>query len=365
MDGDLRAQFDGAVLVAALGLVFVLGGVTLWAEAVLPTVDATHQALYGLVTHVLFGGVMLVLGVQVERSQLDPEEHYALMVWCFTGFLLLFGLAVWSAIGSLVAGRVTAEFASQAVVFGSMGGAFGAIAGVNRGRATKNRNLADRVEQQRETLVLLTRLLRHDIRNDMMAISGHADLLADHVEPDGEDSLEVISRRSDATVRLLEDADTLIETLDETREYDHVDLSAVLRDEIENITGSYPSVEVEVDVPEDLTVVADGLVHQLFSNLLENAVAHNDPTDLTVCVEATHEGGAVEVIVADDGDGIPEELREDCFELGEQGPGSAGDGLGLYIVSRLADVCGGTVSLADHPDWGARFRVSLPAADVA
>lgn len=365
MAGDLRAQFDGAVLVAALGLVFVVAGVALWAEAVLPEVSTTHRALYELVTHVLFGGVMLVLGVTVERSELDSEERYALMAWCFGGFLLLFGLAVWAHAGSLVGGQVTAEFASQAVVFGSMGGAFGAVAGANRGRATTNRKLADRVEEQRETLVLLTRLLRHDIRNDMMAINGHADLLEDHVQPEGEDSLEVISRRSDSTVRLLEDADTLIETLDEAREHDRVDLSAVLREEVASVANSYPQVEVRSSVPDDLVVVADGLVHQLFSNLLENAVAHNDPTDLTVSVEASHDGGSVEVIVADDGDGIPDAVREDCFELGEQGAASAGDGLGLYIVSRLADVYGGTVALADHPDWGARFRVTLPAADVA
>lgn len=272
---DLREQLDGAVLVAALGLVFVVAGVTLWTEAVLPTAGETHEVLYELVIHVLFGGVMLVLGLQVERSQLDAEERYALMVWCFAGFLGLFGLAIWSAIGALANGDVTADFASQAVVFGSMGGAFGAIAGVNRGRATKNRNLADRVEEQRETLVLLTRLLRHDIRNDMMAISGHADLLADHVEPGGEDSLAVISRRSDATVRLLEDADTLIESLDEAREHEHVDLSVVLDEEIAAIADSHPSVDLRVSVPDALVVVADGLVHKLFSNLLENAVAHN------------------------------------------------------------------------------------------
>lgn len=365
MAGDLRGHLDGAVLVAALGLVFVLSGVTLWWEAVLPTVDTAHQQLYHLVTHVLFGAVMLGLGVTVERSQLEPEERYALMVWCFGGFLFMFGLSVWSHLGAIVDAEVTADFASQAVVFGSLGGAFGAIAGANRGRATRNRLLAERVEEQRETLVLLTRLLRHDIRNDMMAINGHADLMAEHVTPEGQDSLEVISRRSDATVRLLEDADTLIETLDQAREYDHVDLSSVLTEEITSIADSYPTVEVQTDVPEDLVVVADGLVHQLFSNLLENAVAHNDPDDLTIRVDASHNGGTIDVIVADDGSGIPEEIREDCFELGEQGAGSAGDGLGLYIVSRLADVYGGTVSLADHPDWGARFKVSLPAAKVA
>jgi signal transduction histidine kinase len=285
------------------------------------------------------------------------------MVWCFAGFLSLFGLAVWPEVGALLAGEVTPAFASRAPFFGSTGGAFGAIAGVNRGRATKNRNLTEQVGDQRETLVLLSRLVRHDIRNDMMAIRGHADLLEDHVDAEGESSLATIRRQSDATIRLLQDADTLVGTLDEPGEYEHVHLSTILRDEVASVADNHPAVTVEATIPDDLVVFADGLVHRLFSNLLENAVAHDDPATLTVRLEATHEGDTGEVVVADDGAGVPPEVREHCFELGEQGPDSDGDGLGLYIVSRLADVYGGSVSVGESPEGGARFDVSLPAAD--
>ncbi|PSQ09567.1 hypothetical protein BRC93_12590 [Halobacteriales archaeon QS_5_70_15] len=69
-------------------------------------------------------------------------------------------------------------------------------------------------------------------------------------------------------------------------------------------------------------------------------------------MSAERTGGTAEVTVSDDGDGLPAEVRETCFELGEQGPESGGDGIGLYPVSRLADVYGGAVDVAGSPSGG-------------
>lgn len=352
----------GSELVAGLGLIFVLGGVTLWAQSLLPVAESAHRALYELVTHVLFGGVILAVGIHLERTNLGPSERWSVMIWCFGGFTVMLGLATWSQLGAILSGELTVTFASNVVVFGSLGGAFGAIAGVNWGHAERNAALAAENEEQRETLVLLTRLLRHDIRNDMTIIGGHVDLLEEHVEPDGEETLGVIRRRTDAILRLLQDTDTLVKTLGSDREPEAMALDRIIVDEVNKLTSDYPGVEVETDVPAGTTVMADGLIHQLFSNLFENAVAHNETEDLEITVRATQDDGMVHLSVYDNGQGIDEAVRDTCFELGERGPNSEGDGIGLYLVSRLAEVYGGSVELRDGPDGGARFDFELPAA---
>lgn len=364
MSSSGRRRPDGSELVAALGLVFVIAGVVLWTQWLLPRTDAVHEAFYELVIHVAFGMAILLAGVHIERSELIPEERHSVMVWCFAGFALLFGLAIWSELGNLLRGRITLEFVSTVVVFGGMGGAFGAFVGVNRGRATRNRLLAEHNEAQRETLILLTRLLRHDIRNDITMITGHAEMLEEYVGSGGGRSLDVIQQRSEAVDRLLRDTDTLVDTLDADREFHEVDITNVLEDELDCIRDAYPEVTIEVDVPDDLSVVADGLVHQLFLNLFQNAVDHNDLDSLTLGVQANSEtDDLVEIVVWDDGTGIDPAFREHCFELGEQGPESDGDGLGLYLVSRLVDVYGGEIELADSPDGGAQFTVRLPGTE--
>lgn len=355
---------EGSVLVAALGLVFVLSGVTFWSQSLLPTAESTQSALFELVMHVLFGGVILLLGIHVERSELLPEERREVVVWCFGGFWVLFVLAFWSELATLAGGSLSLDLVSNVVVYGSMGGAFGAIIGVNRGRARRNAILAEQTEEQRETLMLLTRLLRHDIRNDMQAIKAHAGFLEEAVAPDGESSLRVIQQRSDAIVRLLKDSSTLVETLGADRKLHPVSLNRVVEEEITSVIDGHPGVTVQTDIPARTQIIADGLIHQLFSNLFGNAVAHNDSEGLTIRIEATSDGETVDIVVRDDGTGIPDEIKETCFYLGEQGSESDGDGLGLYLVSRLVDVYGGSVDLKDAPGGGAQFEITLLSPDA-
>lgn len=359
-----RVSLDGSVLVAALGLVFVLSGVAFWSQSLLPAADTIPAALYELVMHVLFGTVILLLGIHIERSELVPEERREVILWCFSAFLFFFWLAVWSELDAVLSARLTRELVSNVVVFGSIGGAFGTIIGVNRGRATRNEILAERTEEQRETLELLTRLLRHDIRNDMQAINGHAEFLKEEeISEDGESSLSVIQQRSDAILRLLEDTSTLLETLGSDRELRPIVVRRIVDQEVTSIRDSHPDVTVETDIPDDVRVVADGLLHQLFLNLLSNAVEHNEPEGLEIRVEARVREETVDITVSDNGTGIPDEVKERCFDLGERGPGSSGDGLGLYLVSRLADVYGGSVSVGDAEGGGARFDIRLPTAE--
>jgi signal transduction histidine kinase len=199
MEGWRRRLIDASALVALLGLVYVVGGVTLWVTELAPESETAHRALYQLVVHVLFGGVILALGVHVERSELRPEERFSVLVWCYGGFTPMFLLRAWGHLGAIIEGAYTVAFVSDFVVFTSLGGAFGVIVGLNRGRATKNRLLAERNEDQRETLALLTRLVSHDIRNDMAIGKGYAEIVAEHVAE--EDDYAVRSSRPASRTR--------------------------------------------------------------------------------------------------------------------------------------------------------------------
>jgi signal transduction histidine kinase len=161
----------------------------------------------------------------------------------------------------------------------------------------------------------------------------------------------------------LEDTSTLVKSIDEEREFESVDLSAVLETELERVRENHPEVALETDIDAGLVVTADSLLQQLFGNLLGNAVAHNDPTSLTITVTAGEDEGMAEVVVSDTGTGIPPADRDRLFELGERGADSDGDGIGLYLVSRLATLYGGGVDVEDAPGGGALFRVRLPLAD--
>ncbi len=106
----------------------------------------------------------------------------------------------------------------------------------------------------------------------------------------------------------------------------------------------------------------------LLSNLLDNALRYTPAGGrIDVAVDRDDDGGAV-LVVADDGPGIPADERERVFDRFFRGAdaGTAGSGLGLSIVKRIADAHGATIALGDPPaGTGLVVTVRFPAPDRA
>lgn len=100
---------------------------------------------------------------------------------------------------------------------------------------------------------------------------------------------------------------------------------------------------------------------QLVRNLVGNALRHAGPA-AAITIEVRSTGDDVRLIVADDGRGMPPELRDRAFERFATGDRRAGSGLGLAIVRAIALAHGGDVALESAPGAGTRVTVRLPAA---
>jgi two-component system OmpR family sensor kinase len=106
-------------------------------------------------------------------------------------------------------------------------------------------------------------------------------------------------------------------------------------------------------------------LHRMVLNLLDNA-AHHTPAGARIELRLSTEGGDAVLEVADDGPGIPAELRDQIFDRFVRGAGPAdvaagpGTGLGLAIVRAVAHSHGGEVEAVASENGGALFRVRLP-----
>jgi two-component system, OmpR family, sensor kinase len=110
-------------------------------------------------------------------------------------------------------------------------------------------------------------------------------------------------------------------------------------------------------------------LHRMVLNLLDNAIRHTPQTSQVELTLREDEGDAV-VEVADDGPGIPAEMRGQIFGRFVRGTGPAdtargtGTGLGLAIVSAVADSHGGNVKVTASQSGGACFTVRIPLAEA-
>jgi signal transduction histidine kinase len=101
-------------------------------------------------------------------------------------------------------------------------------------------------------------------------------------------------------------------------------------------------------------------LEEMLGNLLDNAFKW---ARSSVRISSADEGGAIAILIDDDGQGIDESLHDAVLQRGVRADEAApGSGLGLAIVRDLADVYGGTIALERSPLGGLRARLTLPAA---
>ena len=109
---------------------------------------------------------------------------------------------------------------------------------------------------------------------------------------------------------------------------------------------------------------------EAFCNIIGNAIKHSPGRDVTIWITVTDivydNKKFYEVSIADDGPGIPDELKHKIFQRFPRGETKAhGKGLGLFIVRSLVEQSGGKVAAADRVSGdytkGARFVLTLPA----
>ncbi|NHX35851.1 GHKL domain-containing protein [Halolamina sp. R1-12] len=323
--------------------------------------------LIGIVTTVP-GLVGLVAGgAYLSRSSLSPAQQFKVLKW-----------SVGAAVGFLavnVSLMLTMPPSNPLVAVGwarwslSIGAAAGFLIGYYEARAVQRAVKAERAsiqakeaEDRREMLDYLNSLLRHEVLNTAAVISGYADLLKNRSDEDDPayEYLDIIDRQATELTGTTRDVRLLLQSVEEGVELGPVDLTDVLKEELGKLEDRYGYVETEANIPDGVYVRADELLKRVFSNLLDNAVEHNESGHPSVTVSVSTSPDAVEVRVADNGPGIPEAERDLLFETTT---GKTDHGIGLTIVARLVDRYGGEVELTETGPDGSVFTVTLPRAD--
>lgn len=144
---------------------------------------------------------------------------------------------------------------------------------------------------------------------------------------------------------------------------DKVALATVVKNVVEEFAplAQQRGIELGVELPDEDVVVSaqPRLMQELLANLVGNAIQHMGKQGQVTVTIASDEG-ETRLVVADDGVGIPEALREKVFErffrIDESNPD--GSGLGLAIVKEICDTLGARISLS-APDTGSGLTVTV------
>jgi signal transduction histidine kinase len=217
-------------------------------------------------------------------------------------------------------------------------------------------------------------MLAHDFRNPMTVVRGHAEMLLE----DGL-RLENVRAQAELIVRMVDRLDRMTaEILDFARAGGRVvrrrlQLRKFFGDLADDLEKELPGVSIVrvLDLPEEAAGALDeDKLRRAIGNLTSNArdvMGGRGVVHLAVRMAPPGEVGAPErllVEVADEGPGVPPEIRATLFEPFVTARKKGGTGLGLAVARRFIEDHGGTIELAANPasgrPIGARFRLLLP-----
>ncbi len=222
-----------------------------------------------------------------------------------------------------------------------------------------------RLDRERSDLVAT---VAHELRSPLTGVKGFVQALLNRWDKLNDDQkklmLLTVSVDSDRLSRLI--AELLdVARIDTGRLQMYprpADAEVLVRRIVESVAaGTAREVELEVDDLPAVYVDPDKFT-QVVTNLVENAVRHGEGTVRVDVVRERHDDApdGVRVTVADEGDGIPVELRRRVFtKFWTQGV-RGGSGLGLYIVNGLVRAHGGVVTIDDAPGGGAVLSCTWP-----
>jgi PAS domain S-box-containing protein len=217
-------------------------------------------------------------------------------------------------------------------------------------------------EQQ---LTVLQRVLRHNLRNGLNVVMGHAEAVD---EPDDSTSPAEAAREIRAECESLAEISDKVgairDVIDpETDDRFRFDVAATIECVATDVERSYPRATITTDVSTTAEVSTEADVETALRELVVNAVEHNDASTPKVWVSVTRSADAafdeVVVRIADNGPGIPADERA-VLERGTETPLLHGSGLGLWLVNWIVSMSGGKVTLEDREPRGTEIRVHLP-----
>ncbi|MCW2962615.1 MAG: multi-sensor signal transduction histidine kinase [Thermoleophilia bacterium] len=206
--------------------------------------------------------------------------------------------------------------------------------------------------------------ISHELRTPLTSIMGFAQTALDHDFDAAQWAafMQIIHQQSQRLGRLVEDL------LDMSRLQSGavqlvlapVDLVAVTREVLAELDE--PTCDVCLLEGAGIAIADVDFCRQMLINLVANARHYGDGA---VAIEIAADGDTVEVVVIDEGDGVPEFFREQLFDRFTRASSVQelpGTGLGLAIVRELAQLQGGDARYEPAATGGSRFALTLPAA---
>lgn len=224
---------------------------------------------------------------------------------------------------------------------------------------------AEEIEQHRNELQFLHRVFRHNLRNDLNIIQGHADF------PDHKTVSAEIRSRCEHVLDTTEKMTTYIDEIRRIRQVTggnaqvkRLSLSTTIHSMLDDHPHVTDDVIVTTSIPDDVDVEVNYMLDAAIHELVTNAITHTTDRVPVVTITVDPDAGPpgmVEVRIADNGPGLPA-AEVDALEGNRDSQLHHSTGLGLWFVDWVITHSSGDLAVISADESGTELRIRLPRA---
>jgi len=185
------------------------------------------------------------------------------------------------------------------------------------------------LSRRQERLAVLNRILRHNVRNDMTVVLGRASQLQERPDAELVTIGETISRKADDLVTISDKA-LEIDRVFETTDAERIDVESFVEEVTSPLVAEYTDASVTTAVSVDAIHTDPGILSLVVEELLVNALEHAGDAP-AVTVDISRRDDSLQVVIADDGPGIPRSEIEPIL-TGDETDLKHASSLGLWLV---------------------------------
>lgn len=212
------------------------------------------------------------------------------------------------------------------------------------GTAVARLVLSKRIAETNQQANLYLDILMHDINNANLASLWYGDLLQEMLSGEAKVMARKMIEGIEKSRQIIRNLEIIRKIQVRKNDLKPVSLDAVIQKEMQ----LFEDADIEYH-PSGMQVWADDLIGEIFNNLLGNSVKFGGPGVRVTISAEPRPPGLVQVLVSDNGPGIPDDLKKVIFRrftlADQQNPGK---GLGLYIIKTLLERYGGSISVSDR-----------------
>lgn len=204
------------------------------------------------------------------------------------------------------------------------------------------------LKTQQEHVKLINKILRHDLTNQLSAISSAIRLYEKGYELN---LTEEIKKHLDYSITLIRDMTELENYLNKNRELKVYQSREVIQKVLSRIS------DINFTVKGNSRILADEMIFSVFENLIRNAIIHGNADRLEIEIKKNRQNSTI--TITDNGLGIPDEIKEKIFEDGFKYGSKGNTGLGLSIIRSAMERYKGEVKLQNNQPHKVVFELTF------